>query len=684
MAEYSCNKAASSFFSIILPCYNVEPYIARCIDSLRAQSFVDFEVLCLDDGSKDGTKEALQGAIRDDSRFRVILSGENRGVSFQRNRGLELASGEYVLFFDADDWVVPEALSTIFKAIERDDPDIIVFGASSSPHSKWIAEKTSPRKVTLHNAGCEALFHEPGCRPFAWNKAYRRDMLIQYKCLFDERLTLGEDQAFQFVAFPYAQTISFLPVKLYRYNMANSASAMTSANQDEQEKACGHVRLVGAVVDQWRERKLLSDDSNLSELSNWAIDYLFEGLMGLPEGILRQQAIEVSNWFSGGGLSEQSLTEQNALRLRCLEGFLDAPAVPEVSIVMPMYNAERFLGEALACLRAQTFPAFEVLMVDDGSDDRTVRIAEEYANLDSRFNLMCQEHLFAGEARNKGIEVACGDYLLFLDADDWFDADMIEKALACAKESDAEICAYAARAYDMPSRKVREWPWTCKTHLVPTDRAFSSRDYPDTIFCFTTPAPWLKLFRADFVKKNNLRFQATRSANDLLFVFSALALADRIVVLGEALLTYRINEGSSLQSTQDKDPFAFYEATLALRSALVEHDRYALIEKAFLNFALDYCLYNLGTLKTRKAFDQLYRFLKDTAFDELKLKDAPMGIFCNYTPNNYERFQFILGNSPRAYRKEFPTQHSVPTIRRRIASRFKWLSKMKRALRGRG
>lgn len=114
-------------FSIIVPVYNVAPYLDECLGSLAAQSFRDWEAICVDDGSTDASGGILDGWAERDSRFRVFHK-KNGGVSSARNFALEKAEGEYLWFVDGDDAIAPNALATIDGAIKRfDNPDIVQF-----------------------------------------------------------------------------------------------------------------------------------------------------------------------------------------------------------------------------------------------------------------------------------------------------------------------------------------------------------------------------------------------------------------------------------------------------------------------------------------------------------------------------------------------------------------------------
>ena len=112
--------------SVIIPVYNAENFLARCLDSLRAQSFSDWEAICVDDGSKDGSAAILDGYGESDPRFR-IMHKSNGGVSQARNDALELVSGEFLMFVDSDDFLHPQAMEICVAAAIRDKSDLVAF-----------------------------------------------------------------------------------------------------------------------------------------------------------------------------------------------------------------------------------------------------------------------------------------------------------------------------------------------------------------------------------------------------------------------------------------------------------------------------------------------------------------------------------------------------------------------------
>lgn len=319
---------------------------------------------------------------------------------------------------------------------------------------------------------------------------------------------------------------------------------------------------------------------------------------------------------------------------------------------MPVYNCVSYLQQALDSLLQQTFQDFELIMVDDGSTDGTCELAHLHASRHSNFTLLQQNHAFAGAARNLGMKTARGTYLLFLDGDDVFYPHLLQHAHEHAERNQADIVVYRATSLDDRTGRTHDLPQTCRANLCPSHTPFNRDTNTRNIFCFTTPAPWNKLFRASFVHGHALQFQNTRSANDFCFVLDALALAKRIVVLDEPLIYYRQHNATSLQATQQKDPLAFFEALRCLRQTLHAQGLFEQLEHPYINLACDFCMYNLRTLAPYPASQRIvFDFLKETGLNELGLEGKPRDYFYVYPASRWTDLQLVEHASYETYAK---------------------------------
>lgn len=321
--------------------------------------------------------------------------------------------------------------------------------------------------------------------------------------------------------------------------------------------------------------------------------------------------------------------------------------MPVVSVVIPVYNAEPYLAESLDGVLSQTLRDIEVLCVDDGSTDGSAQTLARYAANDSRLKVITQANRGAGAARNHALESVQGEYVVFLDADDLYEPRMLEAAVAQAKHDAADIVLYGAQCLDCETGKTTAMDWLVRHEMLPETRPFSPAELGDFVFMFTTPAPWNKLFRRDFVLGHGLRFQEIRRANDLRFSMTALALADSITVVDEVLVTYRVGTGVSLQSTNHETPTEFYEALLSLRANLQAAGRFEEYERSYINAALGNSLYTLRSLKRPEAFKSLYNKLRTTMFEELGIVGRDAEYFL--VREDHDEFLRIMALEPEQY-----------------------------------
>ena len=208
--------------SVIIPAYNCAGLIPATLESLKAQTLKDFEVLILNDGSTDSTLSVLRAYARTDPRFQ-IFNLPNGGPSRARNRGIELARGDYLYFMDADDLIHPEMLEALLSRAEREELDVICCGyqmentASNPPHCKefrfdafaaYSAEEFRARLTPLIQAHLMYV---------VWNKLYRARLIREKGIRFPEEYKSGEDRLFNTAVFPEIQRFRMVDAPYYRY-----------------------------------------------------------------------------------------------------------------------------------------------------------------------------------------------------------------------------------------------------------------------------------------------------------------------------------------------------------------------------------------------------------------------------------------------------------------------------------
>lgn len=313
----------------------------------------------------------------------------------------------------------------------------------------------------------------------------------------------------------------------------------------------------------------------------------------------------------------------------------------KVSVIIPVYNVEKYLRQNLESVANQTLKEIEIICVDDGSTDSSYEIVKAFAEKDSRFIPVQQPNGGAGAARNNGLRRAKGKYLSFLDSDDFFDEHMLEEAYNKAEETNAEFVVFSSDQYYDESKEFKNVPWTLRYAELPPYQPFGRRAMTDNIFKVFVGWAWDKLYNRQWVLDNNLWFQEQRTSNDMLFVFSAIAIAKRIAYVekGKILAHQRRDSSDSLSKTREKSWDCFYKALIALRERLTAEGIYTEVEKDYINYALHFSLWNLNTI-AQPTYDKLFEKLTTEWWAELGVAGKSKEYF--YNKKEFEQFEKLM------------------------------------------
>lgn len=218
-------------FSLILPCYNVEAYVARCVRSILAQPGSDYEIILVDDGAKDATPRICDQLAAEHACIRVIHK-ENGGLASARNAGLEAARGQYVWFVDSDDWIEPGALEKL-REVCRDGVDVVKFGWLRVAQQTRRVEVIIPDGCYAGEAAIDGLRRRAFCSAgkyllSACAHVYRRAFLEKHALRFvSERVVCSEDYLFNLQALMHVQKLQVLGDALYSYELRPGSLTQT-------------------------------------------------------------------------------------------------------------------------------------------------------------------------------------------------------------------------------------------------------------------------------------------------------------------------------------------------------------------------------------------------------------------------------------------------------------------------
>lgn len=252
---------------------------------------------------------------------------------------------------------------------------------------------------------------------------------------------------------------------------------------------------------------------------------------------------------------------------------------PILSVIMPVYNSEDYLEEAIESILLQDFTDFELIIIDDGSTDKSLDIIESYLKRDSRIKFFTTNHEGAGPARNVGIANARGFYTLFADADDVYDYHMISSMYSKAVYTNADVVICAYRKFDNITGDSL-WDFRPKDIFLKKDRIYAS-EYSEILFMAVPPSPWGKLIKSSVIKENAIHFQNLTSCNDVAFSYSLLSYAKILAFVNTILLFYRANTGKNISKDRSSQAENIFYALAELENRLKLNNTYNVLRKTF-------------------------------------------------------------------------------------------------------
>lgn len=242
--------------SIILPAYNVEKYISKAIESALSQTYLNFELIVVIDGSPDNSKKIAESYAKNDSRIKVFEK-ENGGLSDARNYGMEKATGEYIYFMDSDDWIEPNLLDDTVQILDQENLDLVIFGYYQDNES-FNGELESSQNIkpgentfTKQDGNLKLDDHLVGLLGYAWNKVYRKEFLDKYQLKFDKGISLVEDILFNSRVYCKTNTIRTLDKAYYHYINRPVQTLIKQFHSDSFDLKLAKAKALERFMDLW-------------------------------------------------------------------------------------------------------------------------------------------------------------------------------------------------------------------------------------------------------------------------------------------------------------------------------------------------------------------------------------------------------------------------------------------------
>ncbi len=351
----------------------------------------------------------------------------------------------------------------------------------------------------------------------------------------------------------------------------------------------------------------------------------------------------------------------------------------KVSVVIPVYNSEKYLKKCLNSVINQTLKETEIICVDDGSTDASVKIMEEFAEKDGRIQIIRQANQFAGVARNNGLKSAKGKYIVFWDADDYFEADALKTLYSRCEREKADVCLCAVSSFHDGSVKKRIDESFLKRRFLPKTRVFSAKTHPQYIFNVASNAPWQRMYLTSFIKEKGIEFQNLRQANDTYFVMMSMFYAKRITYTEKALVNYRVNNKFSITGKASEEPLCGYQSFSAVYEKLKQENPEEKIWQSFYNKLVPGLIRGILLQTTESGIYTVYNKIKNDGIEYFEINRYTDPEYY-YFRNEYDDIMFIAEHEASEYilykyhkensDKLFYKTRAEKTFRIRIARRI--------------
>ena len=555
--------------SVIIPVYNGEEYLKKCLDSICNQTLHNIEIICINDGSTDGTLSILNKYANVDERIKVI-STENNGQGSARNTALNIAMGQYIAFVDADDWVELNTYELLYNKAIKHDLDLLFFQMLNYMddtgkiietdlynHDCFERNNISEEIIFNHENTINFIFEIPVCPV---SKLYKKKFLEKNNLRFPEG-RFFEDNSFFYNSYFKCNKAGFLQEHLY-YRRRHANSVTQTFNEDKFDI----VMAANDILDIFSHQ-----DYNIykTQVVNHTFSMLLEWFNKSPLEIKQKFYNYIKYNFKGcaafkkdfkSHLTEDNLTIYDSILnndcyLDCLaeyklnsvnytifsgdeitnDNYQDGPKY-KISVIIPIYNNEKYIHRTLMSIENQTIGInnLEVLLIDDSSTDNTFEVIKQYCSMYENFKCI---HIkngtgSAGTPRNIGLRLASSDYVIFLDHDDLFEVNALKTLYDTIKQNDCDFVygTYVSVDNGVPTKII-----------YPNEKWGYFKTIQDNVRAISFPPPsiWTKLFKKDFLINNDIYFP-TILGEDAIFMSKSLMNANGVVYLGDSIICYHV------------------------------------------------------------------------------------------------------------------------------------------------
>ena len=618
--------------SVIIPVYNVEKYLAKCLDSVINQTYKKLEIICVNDGSTDKSADILAEYARKDERIKIITQ-PNAGLSAARNTGIENCSGEYIYFIDSDDYISNDAIEVLAKIMTTEDVDM-AYGrvqCFGDMPAQYLTDKQQYVDRYTRNIGKIETTNNlrANILSTAWNKLYKKSIISKFNLRFPVGL-INEDEYWLWAYGIHCKNYYVTDRVLYFYlQRANSIMA----TRDNDKKIFDILEIYKRIYtfvkdsgkyDKYKDALNTVLNNNIASLSNRVPTNLFD------EFVTRLKDVE--KLVGHNDACENAIKQFDIKIISCTT----SDKTPDVSIIIPVYNVEKYIDDCLNSIESQTLRNLEIICVDDGSTDNSLKILKKHAKQDNRITVISQHNQRQGQARNMGMRFANGNYIFFCDSDDLLEKECLKQLLNKITSEKSDICIFGAKNFsdDISNYTIKDFRDT-SAYANRKNKVCTYKDIKNAIFSHFYP--WCKLYRRQFIVDNDIKFTTGVFFEDVIFSVKSVILAKRISILDKNMYLYREEQKNStmgVAKTTDKsdDVFLFLQQ---VRDFLVQQSLMMELESEYIDFFIEQVKYHVNRVESPEIKQNFY--IKALAFidkNSLNVKNTHLRNFKQFLNDN--------------------------------------------------
>lgn len=559
--------------SVVIPVYNVEKYLRQCLDSVVNQTLRDIEIICIDDGATDHSGAILDEYAAHDDRIKVVHK-ENGGYGKGMNIGLGLATGEYIGIVEPDDFIELDTYETLYNKAKETGVDFVkanvwVFSSLKKYIIQTFRDRVCYNKV-LNRSEYLLAYTDTACR--IWSFIYKADFLKNNSIKFLETPGASyQDTSFWLKVIFDAKSGYFLDRAFYHYRIDNPNSSV-----HQNTKILNVVTELHEVERKYKKQPEILKLVNTIKLDKYRWNYQRLGDEGRKvfwpvfkkeiQKILSNHAYD-ERYFNASSQAQCCKdilqTHKNGLvkiidsaKTRVLEKLSNVWQIigqdTKISVIVPVYNAEKYLRECLDSLVNQTLKEIEIICVNDGSTDNSLAMLKEYKKKDARVKVMTQKNSGQACARNRALKRVSGKYIVFVDSDDYLSRDALAKLYDRAEKYGLDMLSYGGTNFNSETGS-HIYNAAYEFGLLPKDFNTTQFNYKDCAAFATslTVSCCLTMYRARFIRESKITFPEGLFFEDNVFFVKSLIQSNCCSILKEKLYYRRMHAG---QTTSNWEP----------------------------------------------------------------------------------------------------------------------------------